>query len=274
MSITRQLEEGIRYFDIRGGFNKYQVFGTPQLVVFHGFYQVGTALLDIFQEMYDFLGRPTNKFECLVVQIKQDYGTGDVQVEEQFATAIQTLIGQAAVGQWRVASTNPKLGDLRGKIQLVRRFRVPNGLTDFGISVNQGWTDNSPSVQLVNTTVTIRVQDHWNLDNFDEIPTKFQLITAHLTAAAAEQNMDVWYLNFASATVPSSIGQAQDVALGMTVEDPDGIGVPVVRGGINKPLSTFFNNSAVPLRRYGFVLMDYPGDPAELLLAIVRMNFP
>lgn len=274
MRITQQLEEGIRYFDIRGGFKKHLLFGIPQLVVFHGVYEVGTPLLDIFQEMYAFLGRPANKFECLVVQIKQDYGTGDVHVEEQFATAIQTLIGQAAVGQWRVASTNPKLGDLRGKIQLVRRFRVPKGLTDFGINVNLGWTDNSPSVQLPNTTVTIRVQDHWNLDNFDEIPVKFQQITAHLTAAAAEQNMDVWYLNFASATVPFSLGRAQDVALGMTVEDPDGIGATVVRGGINKLLSTFFNDPSVPLRRYGFVLMDYPGDPAELLLAIVRMNFP
>ncbi|KAK5442738.1 hypothetical protein LTS15_010945 [Exophiala xenobiotica] len=253
---------------------------SSNLIAYHGFYAIQRSLdlrsevsiASIFQECYVFL--TVHPKECIIIQIKQDWNSGNQTEAAKFATAMRNLITKNN-GFWLTGITIPTLEELRGKIQLVRRFSVSN--PPFGIDATQNWLDNVPDFQITNPDVDIHVQDHYLFDE-DGVPAKkYGNVSDQLGRARANPNpARTLYLNFASATSWQSLYRPSDIALGsdivITTENLDVF--LNYEEGVNKKLATFFNNlKNVELGGYGIILMDYPQEPEELILAMIRSNF-
>ncbi|KAJ9497623.1 hypothetical protein H2202_007047 [Exophiala xenobiotica] len=278
MTFTEQLNAGVRYFDLRAGFSRW----SSNLIAYHGFYAIQRSLdlrsevliASIFQECYVFL--TVHPKECIIIQIKQDWNSGNQTEAAKFATAMQNLITKNNEF-WLTGKTIPTLQELRGKIQLVRRFPVLVSVLPFGIDATQDWLDNVSDFQITNPDVDIHVQDHYMFDE-DGVPDKkYGDVLDQLGRARPNPNpARTLYLNFASATSWQSLYRPSDIALGCvlmkTTEDLDV--VFNYEEGVNEKLATFFNNlKNAELGGYGIILMDYPQEPEELILAMIKSNF-
>ena len=125
MNIEEQLNAGIRYFDLRCGIVK----NTTEMV--HGPRLLGLRLQKVLDTMYKWLDSHTT--EGLIVQIKEDRKSEQSTIH--FAQSIFENIASRSE-RWRTANTTPSIGELRGKIQLFRRYNGPSRMA-YGIDVTQ-----------------------------------------------------------------------------------------------------------------------------------------
>jgi hypothetical protein len=123
MSIDDQLNSGIRYFDFRCGVS----FGRSHL--FHGRSPLGFTLTDVLVRMYAWLNRAQK--EAIMLQIKMEGGSGD---EIAFEELLRSEFN-ANAKFWALGNTIPRLGAIRSKIQLIRRFHISKGT--LGIDVKR-----------------------------------------------------------------------------------------------------------------------------------------
>lgn len=282
ITIARLLEAGIRYIDLRAGYMDPTIDST--LIVYHNFLPMaalsgnGEALTirSVFQDCYTFL--ETNKLEALVVQIKQDHeGNEGAASRPKFATDMQKLIAERP-DRWVLTENVPKLNDIRGKIQLIRRFPIEPvyGSTSkpYGINVSDKkvkgdvWKDNVSFKVTTDGGVNMNIQDVWRPGvpmGFATIPgAKFDYVRASLDAAYGDPDMATWYLNFASANVPLAYTGPAAIANGWTL--------PYPVWGVNYNLDAYLNAAKNRPGRYGTILMDFPQDTPELINAIVKLN--
>lgn len=282
-SITEQLWQGIRYFDLRGSFLEFAhiyyelndpQFGSiddPAVYVFHNnvaiyrtitnaqgaISKIPMSMESVFGEFYDFLRK--NKKETIIVQIKQDAGSKDPTAAANFADRIKILIDKHPE-IWSITDTVPTMGDLRGRIQLVRRYPLNRNMP-YGISLNDPVWNGSAVVTIpAFGAPRARIQDVWNFIGStlpSTITTKFNAVETHLDAAMADPNKQILYLNFCSANGLPMAGP-QRVALG---------GIE----GVNQRLNSYFNDVTTP-GRYGVILMDFIEQPAELITGLIKTN--
>jgi 1-phosphatidylinositol phosphodiesterase len=160
MSIEDQLKSGIRYFDFGCGVS----FGT--LYLFHGRSPLGFTLTEVLARVYAWLARVQR--EAIMVQIKMEGGTGD-------ETAFEKLLRSEFTKNekfWALGNTIPKLGAIRGKIQLMRRFYISSGM--LGVDVRR-WADNSPKFTIpIEKHERMVVQDQYEYT--DAVPTFAELV--------------------------------------------------------------------------------------------------
>lgn len=179
MTIEEQLQVGIRYFDLRLGL----VNDVLQMV--HGRSTLGQTFDSVLESMYTFLEKHPS--EGLLAQIKRD--RADSNSTLCFSDAIRQTVGSRP-DNWRTQPTTPCMEQLRGRIQLLRRYRVncasedlaaPSNLdvngnydsidtSSHGIDVSE-W-ENNPSNPFLLTTANgteIMIQDHYT----PKSPTSF-----------------------------------------------------------------------------------------------------
>lgn len=279
MTIDQQLKLGIRYFDIRAGFSKQASF--PRLAAHPSQFVIISptdftselSIESIFTKLRELLRHRDHARECLIVQIKQDREQSDDLKVAEFAGALCSLFGQFE-DNWCLESSVPTVGKLRGRIQLVRRFDWPTSLRGNpggipGINAFREWNENDNNdrgFQIHNTGSDLFIQDHWKIKLQPDTPgMKFMFVKEHLQKAKGDVELKNWYINFASAVCPWRAQDARDLAIGYTSL----ICEPV--DGVNVKVSHFFNNA--PSGRYGTILLDYPEEPAEMLLAMIKTNF-
>lgn len=262
MDIAQQLDAGIRYFDLRCGIRENVV----EMV--HGPTYLGLRLEEVLQTMYDWLAAHSS--EALIVQIKQDRKDSKSTVD--FANAIASTIRQRSA-RWRTANTTPTLDELRGRIQLFRRFDGPS-LYAYGIDVSQ-WQDNprDPFTIYTSHDTHITVQDHYSWPDPTALPSliaeKGWNVARLLNRAADDLDVHHWYINFTSAFEFNFYYQIppKEIALG-------GYWAFQWEAGINVRLRTFLNGKGRRRRRYGIVAMDFPESGAEdLVLEVILANF-
>ena len=117
MTITNQLNSGIRYLDLR-----YKAV-EGDLWMFHDIINLGTVLSDLLDEVWDFLrDHPT---EAVIAQLKdegspQDPGFATLLFDKYLDTKYKDLFA--------LGTTTPTLDLIRGKIQLIRRFASPRDI--------------------------------------------------------------------------------------------------------------------------------------------------
>jgi 1-phosphatidylinositol phosphodiesterase len=218
-TLTQQLHLGIRYFDFRLGIT----FGSLRL--YHGKTPLQITLKDALGEMYAFLGQ--EKGECLILQVKHEGGDGDyARFEELFR---REVAGNERM--WATGSQIPRLGDVRGKIQLMRRFRVAESGGVFGIDV-QRWADNSKRfwIPVPPGYGHLMVQDEYKFTNvvktYKELIERKGADIQDLMLEARLVDTEVrrcgWYLNWCSAFAePFSLGVVatpEQIALGKSGE--------------------------------------------------------
>lgn len=179
LTIEEQLQVGIRYFDLRLGL----VNDVLQMV--HGRSTLGQTFDSILESMYTFLEKhPT---EGLLAQIKRD--RVDSNSTLCFSDAIKRAVGDNP-DKWRTGPITPKMEQLRGRIQLLRRYRVNCASDDLAAPSNLGvdgnydpidtgshgidvskWKNNPLDPFLLTTThgTEVMIQDHYT----PKTPTSF-----------------------------------------------------------------------------------------------------
>lgn len=261
MSILQQLDAGIRYFDLRCGVKD----DVAEMV--HGPHLLDLQLSEVLSTMYAWL--KTNPSEGLIVQIKEDRKTERSTIH--FSQAIFKCIS-ADSACWRTANSTPLLGELRGKIQLFRRYTGPS-LYAYGIDVTQ-WQDNpsKPFTIFTRNSVQLTIQDHYNFSDPTSLPSLIAIkggdVSGLLDRASRDINPDHWYLNFTSAFEFNLYYQLppREIAIG-------GYNFFRWEEGMNPRLREYLLEHE-GIHRYGIVAMDFPDIGSEdLISTLIKTNF-
>lgn len=262
LDLKQQLYAGIRYFDFRCGLI------NDELQMVHGRATLGLPLSEVLSIIYDWLAKhPT---EAVVVQLKQDRKSENSTTT--FSKAVMAIIAENQK-YWRTFCTTPRLGEVRGRIQLLRRFSGDR-LRRFGVDVTR-WQDNPErpfTIYNLHPPSILTIQDHYtssshqNLSNL--IASKGGDISTMLAAAVSDPDPWHWYINFTSAFEFNYVYQInpRQIALGAYsyFRWVDGINIRLFGSLKMEPGK----------KRLGVVVMDFPELPeTELVELVVNSNF-
>src|SRR5690349_13091859 len=126
LALAEQLTAGVRYFDIRCRDL------SDMFAIFHGPIDEQQTFDDVLATMFDFLDKhPT---ETIIMSIKEE-STAEGTTRSFEATF--DAYAQQAPDRWYLGAAVPALGDVRGKIVLLRRFTATAAL---GIDASM-WAD-------------------------------------------------------------------------------------------------------------------------------------
>lgn len=261
LDIRKQLDAGIRYFDLRCGIR------DDILEMVHGSAILGLRLDEVLDTMYKWLAsHPT---EGIIVQVKRDRKEENATMH--FSQAFVKTVA-ARSERWRTANTTPTMGELRGKIQLFRRFEGPS-LYAYGLDVTR-WQDNPSKPFTIYTWhgVQITVQDHYSFPDPEPLPSLIRMkggdVAELLDRAVADTCDDHWYINFTSGFEFNLYYQItpRQVAVG---------GWHAFRWetGMNIRLREYLERHPGK-RRYGVVAMDFPEiGTSDLVMTVIASNF-
>lgn len=175
-SITEQLDNGVRFLDLRvGAYPLKSGEGANDLTVCHGKFPISipfpTKLTDVLEEIYRW--QDNHRSEAIFVSIK-DEGTKDFDYDNnEFPRLIKERYLDPAGDRWFLGTSIPRLGDVRGKLILFRRFRVKdeNLASQLGFAANS-WPYNSTDAD----RGTFFVQDFCDVQNAEMLPQKLGYI--------------------------------------------------------------------------------------------------
>lgn len=261
LDIQKQLDAGIRFFDLRCGIR------DDILEMVHGSAVLGLRLDAVLDTMYSWLAsHPT---EAIIAQIKRD--RKEENATTHFSQAIVKTVA-ARPERWRTANTTPTMGELRGRIQLFRRFEGPS-LYAYGLDVTR-WQDNPSRPFTIYTWhgIQITIQDHYSFPDPEPLPSLISKkggdVAELLDRAVCDPCKDHWYINFTSGFEFNLYYQItpRQVAVG---------GWHAFRWeeGMNVRLREYLTRHSGK-RRYGVLAMDFPeaGTP-DLVAAVIASNF-
>ncbi|RYO76537.1 hypothetical protein DL766_002590 [Monosporascus sp. MC13-8B] len=207
VGIRKQLDNGVRFFDVRVGVSS----SSTDLPLVHAAFPVslkGTRYFaDMLKKIYAFLD--DNPSETLIMSIKREgIGKGTDQ------DLSRILKGRYYDGKrWYTEPRIPRLGEVRGKIVLLRRHENHESLNgEFGARGwgldGSVWPDNCEDGRLGSGIA--RVQDFYEVDQSTNIQKKIELIHKHLeragepvfalSASANDEAPRPFFINFLSAS--------------------------------------------------------------------------
>ena len=264
LSITQQLNAGIRAFDFRLGINEGNV-----LQLYHGNVFLDFTFEQILAELTTWLD--THQTEALIVQIKNEGSPSPPDIS--FPTEVYNKIIKA--GNWALDYKIPNLRDIKGKIQLLRRFpNLPIPTKQFGIDVTP-WPDNR-SGPLHRSGL---VQDIWVQDLYEPLTSssesaildeKYAEIQKNLYDARTNTTAGRWFLHYISASKIASVYLLSPwkFARGLYVfEDPSGNFVK----GMNERTLDYLRSVQGPAT-YGVIMQDFAEIKPELNMNIICSN--
>jgi 1-phosphatidylinositol phosphodiesterase len=131
LTIADQLAAGVRYFDIRC--HHFQ----DQFLIYHGSIDQNQSFDEVLATMFAFLDKhPT---EALIVSIKEE---GDAMMPVRSFEATFGSYLDLSRDRWYTGAAVPMLGDVRGKLVLLRRFDA--AASPLGIDASPSlWLDNA-----------------------------------------------------------------------------------------------------------------------------------
>lgn len=235
LTIAEQLNAGIRFLDIR-----CRHIGNA-FAIHHGSIYQNLNFDDVLTACSNFLN--SNPGESIIMSVRDEYDpTNNTRSFEQtFDDYVQRY-----ASRWYTGATIPNLGQVRGKIVLIRRFSASS--TPKGIDATN-WADNT-TFTISNANASLRVQDQYVVPDNN---AKWNTITALLNEAKT-LNPAVLYLNFTSGYKP------------LIFSIPS---ITTVSNAINPKITTYFN--ANTSGRYGIIAMDFAD--AQKAQLIVTTNF-
>jgi hypothetical protein len=250
ISLTEQLERGIRFIDIRLRYDD----SNGLLKACHGIFDCEDYFPDIVQMCKNFLSE--NPSETILMSIKNESGDwGD-----HFCDIVYNTVSQDST-HWYYEQTIPKLFKARGKIVLLRRYNKENAdhvVPDIGINVSD-WPNNT-TFRMPNpdhlTDLKYTVQDEYQSYWGANIENKFnKFMKPVLDEAINDSDMERFYINFASGT---------------------GLSPPyVVANYTLELLMDYLKNDNVKFGRYGIIPMDFPQKDynGNIIEALIQSNF-
>jgi 1-phosphatidylinositol phosphodiesterase len=228
LSIRNQLDIGVRYLDIR-----LRQYGNA-LLVHHGSVYQHENFDDVLGQVIGFL--QTNPSETVVMEVSSEYTPAN-NTETYEQTFMRYVNNTAYSSYWWRHSYVPQLGQVRGKIVLLRRFTGTFAVSG-GIDVT-GWQDNAEFTLTDTRAVNIIVQDYYKVSASTN-DHKWSAITDLFNQAVGNTSGN-WYLNFTSGV---------RTVLGI----PD---IPGVANDINGRLYSYFSTDTLNNVHYGTVISDF-----------------
>ncbi|ROH98488.1 MULTISPECIES: phosphatidylinositol-specific phospholipase C [unclassified Chryseobacterium] len=234
LSIAEQLNAGVRFLDIRCRHI------DNSFTIHHGSIYQNLNFDDVLNACYAFLN--SHPSETIIMSVKEEYDASNTtrSFEQTFDSYIQKN-----PSQWDLGTGIPNLGDVRGKIKLLRRFSAG---TSKGINATS-WADNT-TFEINNSGAPLKVQDYYKVTNNDDKWTGI----SNLLNEAKNNTGDRLFINFTSGYKPGIFGIPS---------------IPTVSNAINPKLKTFFQTNTKG--SYGIMPIDFVS--AELSELIVKTNF-
>jgi 1-phosphatidylinositol phosphodiesterase len=235
LSIADQLTAGIRFLDVR-----CRHIGDA-FAIHHGSIYQNMNFDDVLQACQSFLR--SNPGETIVMSVKEEYDpSNNTRTFEQTFDAYV----QAYPGLFSLSASVPTLGQVRGKIQILRRFSATS--TPKGIDATN-WADNT-TFSINTSAANLRVEDQYVVPDNN---VKWNNITSLLTEAST-QNPSTLYITFTSGYRSLIFGIPS---------------ITTTSNAINPNITTYFTSHTHG--RYGIIPMDFAAaDRAQL---IVNTNF-
>lgn len=252
LTITEQLEAGIRYLDIRLGTEE----GKMKLM--HGFTNAKKNVLpwseklwltDVLTQCYDFLKQ--HPMETIVFMVKQEYGDESVA---EFETLLNSYIAETP-DYWYLGDKIPTLQEARGKLVLMRRY---DDKAEFGAAsgIPMAWGNPEPDEEwnlsdIVSVSEypahTLKVQDMYELDTKD----KWTAFSDFLDYCEKETSLEEVRIHFLSTKGSLAYGHPYYFA-----------------AALNKK---FLKTELVQGTNYGWIILDFANP--ELAEHIYETNF-
>ncbi|WP_268223105.1 phosphatidylinositol-specific phospholipase C [Sinomicrobium oceani] len=237
LSISQQLEIGVRFLDIRC--RHYQ----DAFVIHHGSIYQHLNFDDVLNACKQFLQQHPD--ETIIMSVKQEYNAEGNTMS--FPEAFNAYVQQDPT-LWHLPPGIPELGEARGKIVLFRRFGTSENI---GINASHSWGDKT-TFTIDNGSYSLRIQDEYvvssNTAKFDKVVQVME------EAFEAEGTGNTLFVSFAS-------GYKQ-----ILWAIPN---IPGVSNEINPMLNSYFSTADQGI--YGVIPLDFVN--AELAGNIVNSNF-
>jgi len=252
-SLEEQLQDGIRFFDIRVGYT-----GTRFLLYHESSYlnlRFG-PVRDIFRAFLRAHPR-----ETIILSLKKENGAPDGGNEKgvTFQARFDQYVAESP-NLWYLQNAIPTLDEARGKIVLFRRFALDKGTTTpRGINAYSD-SKGKPAFE-DNATFTItgpprlEIQDRYSQRFTNTRATKWEAIEKLLNAARARGNRNVLFVNFISAA-------------GILHNAIDDDFPNAVANDLNPKLASYLKGH--PQGRFGVVLTDF--EKTEINTLLIRSN--
>lgn len=234
LSIAEQLNAGVRFLDIRCRHI------DNSFTIHHGPIYQNLNFDDVLNACYAFL--ENNPSETIIMSVKEEHDASNTT--RSFESTFDSYI-QKSPSKWDLGTNIPTLGEVRGKIRLLRRFSAG---TAKGINATS-WADNT-TFEINNPGAQLKVQDYYKVTNNDD---KWNGIS-NLFNEAKNSNSNRLFINFTSGYKPGIFGIPS---------------IPTVSNAINPKLKTFFQSNTKG--SYGIMPVDFVN--AELAELIVKTNF-
>ncbi|NIF07948.1 phosphatidylinositol-specific phospholipase C [Chryseobacterium sp. Tr-659] len=234
LSIAEQLNAGVRFLDIRCRHI------DNAFTIHHGAIYQNLNFDDVLNACYAFL--QSHPSETIIMSVKEEYDASNTtrSFEQTFDSYVQKN-----PSKWDLGASISKLGEVRGKIKLLRRFSAG---TTKGINASP-WADNT-TFDINNSSAQLKVQDYYKVTNNDD---KWNGIS-NLLNEAKNDTTGKLFINFTSGYKPGIFGIPS---------------IPTVSNNINPKLKTFFQTNTQG--SYGVMPIDFVN--AELSELIVKTNF-
>lgn len=233
LSIADQLSAGVRFLDIRlklqdGGLN-----------VYHGVVDQHLTFDEVLADCKAFL--TAHPGEVILMSIKQEDDDN-----ASFPSAIAEMIAEDSA-LWYTQNRLPTLGEVRGKIILVRRY---SGAA-IGINCADNWADSTDFS--MNNGVSMQVQDYYSLGSSSNLEVKWSKIQTLISTAAGSDR--TFCLNFTSGYTSGLFGLPN---------------ITAVSDYVNPKLTAYF--ATLPQGGYGTFAIDFI--TPEIAAALIATNFP
>lgn len=181
-----QLRNGVRFFDLRVQVTNPDDPNSDKLTLVHSVFPISLTGPKYFRDLYntivDFLR--DNPSETLIVSLKRE-GTGN-GTDQQLSQVLKRHYTNPE--RWFTEPRLPTLGEVRGRIVLLRRFDLDEPLKGewdgkgWGIDAHV-WEDNTPCNTCPSGMVC--VQDFYEVLETENIDKKIEYCNAHLERSGA-----------------------------------------------------------------------------------------
>lgn len=228
-----QLEQGIRFLDIRG-----RATSDSSIGIHHGMVYLHHNFGDVLDTAKQFLQAHPN--ETIVLSMKKDHTPAD-GVTKDFNTIFKENYFESEAYRdlfYHGNNPNPKLSDVKGKIVLLNRMGSTSVNSGYGVMEGIDWKDNASFDTTMNGgQLKLSVQDEYK----DNQAPKLQAIKGLLDKSYADNSEKAVYINFLSV---SSGGTALNSPYAYA-------------SNINPEIAKYINEHTQ--QRTGWVIMDYSG---------------
>ena len=184
--LREQLDNGVRFLDVRVQPENPLDPAKDGLILVHSVFPISLTgnkyFRELLKDVFSFLDNSPG--ETVIMSIKRE-GTGNA-TDAQLSRILKDHYA-SDMSRWFTAPRIPELGEVRGKVVLIRRFGVEDRLRQewggagWGIDA-ENWEDNTPNATCPGGDIC--VQDFYEVLDTVNIEKKIKYCEEHLTRAA------------------------------------------------------------------------------------------